>query len=198
VGAFDEAREHVRRAIVIRRELGMVVATLAHEGNFLGLVETLAGDYDEAERVMLHSFNGLTEAGEHGYASTVAGHLANLYVIIGRYAEAERYATLAEEMSSPDDIDARARSLRSSARVAASRGDAERALDLARQAAAMVDVTDYLDLRGETYVDMAECRLSAGDDAGARGALEAAQAMFLSKGVSVEVARVAHRLQELG
>jgi tetratricopeptide (TPR) repeat protein len=145
----------------------------------------------------MRSYAGLTQAGEHGYASTVAGHLANLYVVVGRYAEADHYATLAQEMSSPDDIDARARGLRSKARVLASRGDHAQALDLVAQAIAIVDATDYLDLRGETYVDLAEVRLSTGDAARARSAFETARSAFLGKGVSVEVARVDQRLQEM-
>ena len=197
VGAFDEAREHVRRAVAIRRELGLFVAGHAHEGNFLGLVEMLAEDYQAAERALVSSFTGLTEAGERGFSSTVAGHIANLYVITRRFDEAEHYAVQAREMAPPDDIDAQTRGLRSLARVHAVRGDCEEALNLARQAVAMVDATDYLDLRGETYIDLGEVLLAAGDLQGAREALAIARSNFEAKGITVEAGHVARRLAEL-
>ena len=197
VGAFDEARGQIRRAIAIRSELGLTVTTLAHEGNFLGLVEMLAGDHEEAERVLVHSFNGLTEAGEQGFASTVAGHIANLYVIVGRFDDAEHYAVQAQEMAPPDDIDAQARGLRSRARVLAARGDTQAGLALVRQAVAMVDATDYMDLIGETHADLGEVLLATGNTDAARAALHVALTNFEAKGITVETQRIARRLAQI-
>jgi predicted ATPase/class 3 adenylate cyclase len=198
VGAFDEGREHIDRAIAIRREVGLRITALAQSGNFLGLLEILTENHDRAEQVLMESFTGLNEAGERGFASTVAGHLANLYVIMGRFADAEHYAVITRDLATADDIDAQARGLKAEARVLAARGDVEAGLRLARQAVAITEPTDYLELRGETYADLAEVLLAAGDRAASSEAFSQAIRFFTAKGALVQASRTTRRLAEVG
>ena len=197
VGEFEEGRARVQRAIEIGRDLGMVVEIFGHQGNFLGLLEMLAENYTGAEKMLLEALDGLIGVGEHGFAATVAGTTANLYVLAGRYGEAEHYADMAQNLAATGDVDAQARSLRARARSLAARGETEASLGLARQAQAIVEATDYLNLRGETYSDLAEVLLAAGDLAAARGALGAALAEFEAKGITVEANRTTRRLEQL-
>ena len=196
-GAPDEGRDHCHRAIAIVEELGLQVMTLTYAGNFLAAVERLAGNDDEAERIMVGAYGSLFAAGERGYAATMAGHVANLYMDRGRLDEAERYARLGQELAPSDDIDAQARGLKAQARILAARGQLAAALQLARQAKTIVDATDYLSLRAETYADLAEVLLAAGNLREARAALETARSHFEAKGITVEAQRVAGRLAEL-
>ena len=197
VGSFDEGREHVRRSIEIRRETGLFAAALGHQGNFLGLLELMAENYDEAERVLLESYSGLSAAGELGFSSSIAGHLADLYVLLERLDDAERFAAIAHETATADDVDAQVRAWGALARIAAARGNIETGLEIAGRATAMIDQTDYLELRADTHAHLAEVRLAAGDRAGARESLALALSLFQSKGVLVRSKRVEERLQRL-
>jgi hypothetical protein len=65
---------------------------------------------------------------------------------------------------------------------------------LARQAVELINPTDYLDLRGETYAEAAEVHAAAGDSQLAIESFELALADYESKGATIHVARVRQRL----
>jgi class 3 adenylate cyclase/tetratricopeptide (TPR) repeat protein len=197
IGDFDQARRLTERAVAIREELHQVVTADAERGNFLAPVEALAGNLERAQQLLVDSYEALTEAGERGYASTIAGQLADLYVETGRIDDADHYAQLARELASADDVDAQTRSLCVQARVMTARGQTQAALAAAAAAVAMIERTDYLELKGKAYLDLAEVRLAAGDRAGATTALETAAANFEAKGATFLVARARGRLAEL-
>ncbi len=198
VGEFDEGREFARRGIAIRHELGQSVMRLANLGNFLGPIEVLAKDYGEAKRVLSAAYAGLTETGERGFASTIAGQLADVEFRLGNLDEAERYALLAREMAPLDDVDAQARGLRALARVLAARGEFGAAREHGLRAVAIVEPTDYSQLRGDTFADLAEVRLAAGEQDAGIEALHRALATFEAKGATVLAGNVRRRLDELG
>jgi tetratricopeptide (TPR) repeat protein len=139
----------------------------------------------------------LEEMGETGRLSTLAGQLAHNLYEQGKYADAERYAALAERITPPDDVSGVSlwRSVR--AKLAAREGNFESAETLAREAAALLEHSDALDPRGKTLLDLAEVlalvgrREEAADEA--RRALE----LFETKGnlVAAEWARA--RVSEL-
>jgi tetratricopeptide (TPR) repeat protein len=185
----------MERAIGLLRDLGLLRAEWTLAGNFLGSLELMAGRYDAAEAVLLDAYQNLRDAGDLGFSSTIAGMLAHLYVAQGRFAEAERYARICRETATDDDVDAQARGLAATARVLAARGELEAAEAGIREAVAIVERTDYLELRGEILCDLAEVLGSGGRWRDAADALRRAAENFDAKGAIFKADRVRRRLE---
>jgi len=79
--------------------------------------------------------------------------------------------------------------LAAQARVLAARGDLPAALDLAAQAVALADVTDYLELTGDALVHQAHVLRAAGRSNDALDAVRAALERYERKGVLPSVER---------
>jgi tetratricopeptide (TPR) repeat protein len=197
VGQFDEGRKVIERAVGLLRDLGLRRAEWTLAGNFLGGLELMAGRYDAAEAVLLDSYQNLSAAGDLGFSSTIAGMMAHLYVVQGRFAEAERYARIGRETATEDDVDAQARALAASARVLAARGELEAAEASAREAVAVAERTDYFELRGDILSDLAEVLISGGQTREATDALKRAGENFDAKGATFQLSRVRRRLEEV-
>ena len=194
LGELDAGREIMQRAIATYNELGLRRYALSVAGTYLGPLEALAGRYEAAEDAVLGSYTQLTEMGDRGFASSSAAGLAQLYVQMARFDDADTYARIAREIATPDDVEAQARALGAAARVSSSRGEHAGAARLARQAVELINPTDYLDLRGETYAEAAEVHAAAGDSQLAIESFELALADYESKGATIHVARVRQRL----
>jgi tetratricopeptide (TPR) repeat protein len=82
--------------------------------------------------------------------------LAHLLCAKARYDEADHYAALGQRAAALDDHEAQSLALAARARVRAHRGDHARAEALAREAVAIVDRTDNIDMRGWLRADLAE------------------------------------------
>ncbi|MGI8928828.1 MAG: ATP-binding protein [Candidatus Limnocylindrales bacterium] len=196
-GDFDEGRRLIQLAIALCDEVGMRRYALSIAGNYLGALELLAGNYEAAETVLLAAYQQLSALGDRGFSSSIAGQLAHLYTHLGRFDEADRYALVARETATPDDVEAQARGLSASARVLAHRGELGAAEALAARAVEMVDRTDYLDLRAQTYAEQAEVLVEAGKRAAALDALQSALEMYEAKGATFIANSVRKRLEEL-
>jgi class 3 adenylate cyclase/tetratricopeptide (TPR) repeat protein len=189
-GRFEGVRETIGRAVNILEDLGL--SLLAHSGQeVLGVVEMLAGDFPAAEAALRRAYGTLERMGERGWLSTIGAELARAVYAQGRYEEADGYANLSEELGASDDIATRVPSRGVRAKVAARRGDWGQAEALAREAAALSQATDCLDLRGEAQMDLAEVLRLGGRAEEAHGHLESAMREFEAKGnvVSAERAR---------
>jgi tetratricopeptide (TPR) repeat protein len=197
IGEFGPGRQMLQRAAEIDRELGRQSLMDAGMGHFLGPMEMRAGNYRDAERLLLDAYERMSARGDLGFSSTVAGNLAALYVELGRWEEAERYARIALDTSQPDDVDAQAQGFSALARVEAARGDRSAAEANARRAVASADKTDYLDRRGSVLADLAEVLLAAGKRDEAVEALRQSLDNFLAKGATALAAPVKKRLAEL-
>lgn len=196
-GELDEGLAMMRRSVAISEEMGRRFLAHAGAGHFLGPLLTLAGYYDEAERVMLRAYSAMADAGDQGFSSTVAGHLAALYVELGRFDEAERWARITLETSTDDDVEAQAQGHGAIARVSASRGDFQAAQTAARRALEIAAATDYLDRHGTALVDLGEVLLEAGRHEEAREAFDAALERFEKKGATTLAVRVRRRLAQV-
>jgi len=188
-GRFDEARRLMAEAKQDAEELGQRVVVVSIGGHFGGPLEILAGDYDRGVALMIESFDAMTATGDRSFASTVAGWLAMALVALGRFDDAWRYATIARETSSDDDVASQVSGLAAQARVLAARGDLPAALDLAAQAVALADVTDYLELTGDALVHQAHVLRAAGRPNDALDAVRAALERYERKGVLPSVER---------
>jgi tetratricopeptide (TPR) repeat protein len=195
-GRFDVARGLYRRSKEIAEELGLRLQ-LAGVGNYSGSIEMLAGDLGAAERELRAACGTFEALGETATLSTSAAFLARTLEAQGRLDEAERFTTLSAETASADDLASQFiwRGVR--ARVLARRGELERAELLAREAVALAATTDFLSLRGETLLDMAEVLRLAGDDAASASAVEEALRLFETKGNIVLAKRTQALLENL-
>ena len=83
LGNFEKARQSLARSKQIEHELGRSVLEDSLGGHFIGPLETEAGNYEEAERVLLEAFERMSGRGDSGFLSTVAGSIGALYVTLG-------------------------------------------------------------------------------------------------------------------
>jgi class 3 adenylate cyclase/tetratricopeptide (TPR) repeat protein len=197
LGQFDEARALLSRSLELELDLGRTVGVDSMAGHFHGPLEVAAGNYAEAERLLLGSFERMTARGDTGFSSTVAGYLAGLYVRLGRWEDAERYARISMETGDADDVDAQGNGLAALARVQAAHGELELAEETAQRAVAIAEATDYLHNRGRALLDLAEVQLAAGRRHDALASLRRSLENYQAKGATVHIERVRTRLAEI-
>jgi class 3 adenylate cyclase/tetratricopeptide (TPR) repeat protein len=197
LGNFETARKALARAQEIERELGRSVLEDSLAGHFIGPLETEAGNYEEAERVLLVAYERMSGRGDTGFTSTVAGNLGDLYVRMSRWDDAERYGRLTLDLAQPDDVEAQAQGNAVLGRVFAARGDLAEADRYARIAVDTSEKTDYLGRRGSVLLDYAEVLLAAGSLDQARREVEKAIDRFEAKEATFMVAKAQSRLAEI-
>ena len=147
---------------------------------------------------MLREALGLLESkGEKGFFSTLVGSLAEALYRQGRLKEAEEATRAGEQTASTDDFASQVGWRGVRAEVLAVRGELDRAERLAREGVAIAEPGDYIDLRGDMWMDLAEV-LTVRGSTDARDALEQALALYERKGNLVSAARARGRLAELG
>ena len=189
-GRFDEARDLARRARSILEDLGLRLRA-GWVSETLGSIEMLAGDAVAAERELRAGFDVMAELGEHGYQATAAAMLAHALVRQGRFEEAERLAALSASAAAEDDLASQVLWRSATARVLAASGSMDEAEALAREASALVEATDDVNMHADTLVDLAEVLRTEGEHDGARAALDRAIELYEAKGnvVGAEAAR---------
>ena len=115
----------------------------------------------------------------------------------GRYEEAERFIEVSVEAGSADDRATQTLWRSARAKVTAAQGDFEAAERLAREAVEIVELTDWLNTRGDALVDLADVLRLAGRPAEARAPLDEAIHLFEQKGNVVAEQRARVTLGEL-
>jgi class 3 adenylate cyclase/tetratricopeptide (TPR) repeat protein len=152
----DEARGLVGQAKALLEEVALTVWLAGPTAQFAGWVELLAGDPAGAERELRWGYNTLREIGELSWLSTTAALLADAVYMQGRIDEAEQLTRASEKSAGAEDTYSQAllRSVR--AKLLARRGDREAAAQLAREAVALADTSDFLDLRWLVRMNLAD------------------------------------------
>jgi tetratricopeptide (TPR) repeat protein len=166
-------------------------------GMFLGPLETEAGEWESAERHMTEVYEALFAHGDRAFSSTVAGHLAELYVRTERWEDAERNANLCLTTSTPDDVESQAQGNSAMARVLSARGRHPEAIAAADRAVAVVEPTDYLVRRGLTHEVSGDVLVAAGRLAEASEAYELSAALLETKGATTMADRVRRKIADL-
>jgi class 3 adenylate cyclase len=187
-GNGDAARGLVARSRTIAEQLGLR-QWLGALANFAGPIELLAGDLVAAEQELRRGYAELEALGETGVLSTTAAFLARTLVLAGRPEEAEEFAEISTRLGSRDDVYTQVVCRGALARVLAGRGELPRAEQLAREAVARAAETDFLILRGESLLDLAEVLRAAGRAAESAAAISEALGLFEAKGCTVLAAR---------
>jgi class 3 adenylate cyclase/tetratricopeptide (TPR) repeat protein len=195
VGRFDEARARYGHSRAIGEEFGLT-SWLAALPLYSGPIELLAGEPGEAERELRAGYDALIEMGDMGRLSTAAAFLAQAVYAQGRHEDAEYLTGVGEGAATPDDVLSHIawRSVR--AKALAKKGDLEQAELLAREAVALAEETDGLNLHGDALLDLAELLRAAGRPSDAVAAAERALALYERKGNLVSAARVRGALAE--
>jgi class 3 adenylate cyclase/tetratricopeptide (TPR) repeat protein len=201
LGNFDAARALLVGQREVLRDLGV---PYGFWGAMIGQweVEMLAGDPVEAERVIRAASEGPPPAGwsfnpgELATTSTFAARLANSLCAQGRFAEAAEYASIAADNDpawAADQVLWRTAAAKATARIA----DPVRALELVRQAVAIAETTDVINMHGDALMDLAEVLSIVGDTAEAGPVVERALSLYERKGNVVSSARARAELTEI-
>jgi len=194
-GRFEEAHRLIELAREGLRDRGNELLMASIDGNYLGPLLFLETRYEEAAHVFRRAYKSLSAMGDLATSSTVAGELANALVAMGQMEEADTYASIAVQTASEDDLYSQVLGRRARARVLAERGQLNEAGELAREAVALADRTDWLDEHGRAELDLGQVLHAAGRDADAVAAAHRALALFERKGVVPLVERARELIQ---
>jgi class 3 adenylate cyclase len=195
-GRFDEGREDIIAGRALLHDLGDRI-WWAGSSMIAADVEFLAGNPQAAYEMLAGGHQVLAESSETGYLATVVGLRAQAALELGRDDEALELAGETERLSAPDDFEPQARLRMVRARAMARRGDVDAADGLIREAAALVDPTDYVILILDLAFAKADVERLAGRPDGEREALERALATAEEKGNLVAAERARERLAAL-
>jgi class 3 adenylate cyclase/tetratricopeptide (TPR) repeat protein len=180
-GRFELARDLYLQCRAVGEEFG-VGPVLAALPNYSGPIELLAGDPEAAERELRAGCRALEKLGETSVLSTSAALLARTLEHTGQLEEAEELTVLSERNASRDDLASQTTWRGVRARVLARRGEFGPAQQLAQEAVAVADRTDFLVWRGEALLDLGEVHRLAGDPASFARAANDALRLFEAKG----------------
>jgi tetratricopeptide (TPR) repeat protein len=194
-GDVETARDLIAQAKDLAAELGLEV-TLARMAMNAGAIEILAGDPAAAERELRPAYDALKRMENWGFLASVVPRFVDALLVQGRDDEALNATEVIEGRIAPEDVDGQVGWRRVRARLLAHRGDVEQAERLAREAVAMAERTDYLELTAEAHAALAEVLHAAGNNEHARLALERAIRLYEQKGNVVAADRARSRLGE--
>jgi predicted ATPase/class 3 adenylate cyclase len=191
-GNFAEARVRYRRSRALLEEFGWRL-TAAGTSLDSAVVEMLAGDLEAAEAELRKDYRTLDQMGERSYLSTTAGLLAEVLYRQGRFAEAAEFAANCRTLASSDDVASQFHWRCVEAKLLAREGARDRAATLIGEALDLIGETDFLNLQGNGFMDLAEVGQLGGDTGPALEALARARDRFEAKGniVSARSAAIA-------
>jgi len=187
LGRFVEARDRLARSREILEDLGLQVWMVGPFAQTCGRVELLAGDPAAAEAALQPACERLEQMGEYAWLPTGAGLLVQALYAQRRYDEAESVSVLSEQAAASDDVYSQVLWRAGRAKASARRGRMEDAERLGREAVALAETTDFLQLHGEALSDLAEVLALAGRTDEALDLLRQAITVFEQKGSDVSV-----------
>ena len=194
-GTVRRSAELVTRSRAMYEDLGLRLRG-AFVAESAGGIQMLAGDPVAAEREFRTCLDELAEMGEQGIQSTVAAALAHALIEQGRLDEAEESVSASELAGAEDDVSTKVLDRSARARIQAGRGLYDEAEKLARDAVALSESTDDLNMRGDTLAYLGDVLSAAGNQGGVATALESALRLYESKGNAVAADSTRRRLAD--
>jgi class 3 adenylate cyclase/predicted ATPase len=188
-GRFDDARELYWQSRETLADLGLKPWLAAHT-LALGAIELLAGTPEAAEQELRFGVETLDELRLPSSFSTLASTLARVRFELGAREEAERLLERARHAATSDDVASGVLWRTTAARLLASRDEVDEAEGRAREAVALAEDTDALNLRADSLVDLADVLLTRGNREEAERALDEAVRLYRLKGNEVSEKRV--------
>jgi tetratricopeptide (TPR) repeat protein len=188
-GELDEARDTIRRARAVLRDLGRGVRAASASFD-LAVVEMLSGDPAAAEREVRPDCEMLEQMGETYFLSSMVAMLAHAVREQGRDVDALEITRLAEKTASPDDIDAQVvwRNIR--APILARAGAHDEAEALARAAVDMAKQVELPALQASAWSELAAVLRLRGSHEEAQAAFEEALKVYEAKGDRMSAQRL--------
>jgi class 3 adenylate cyclase len=196
LGRVVEGRELIRDGRATFRDLGLAL-TLGGSTMEAASLEEMAGDIESAERLLREGYDRLSDLGEKGYLSTVAGRLARCVALRGGLEEADELARVSEETSATDDTYSQTSWRQARALVHAKRDEADPALALALEAVSLAETSDSCDLRACALEDLSDCLRLAGRIDAAADTLGRAISVWDRKGATFPAERLRTKRAEL-
>jgi DNA-binding SARP family transcriptional activator len=193
-GSFVEARELIASHRQVLGELGLRV-TAASAAETYGIVEMLAGDPAAAERELASGYQTLDEIGEIATFPDLAAKLADALYAQGRDDEAFELSEVSKRATAPDDLSASVQWRAVQAKILARRGDAAAAEQLAREAVALAEETDFLVLHADALMDLAEVLRLTDREGESAPFVEQALELYERKGHTVGAGRASALLE---
>jgi predicted ATPase/class 3 adenylate cyclase len=194
LGNFDQARSLAEESRTAYDALGLKYMR-ATRSLTSGVIELLAGDPGAAVRELRAGYDALERMGERGTRSTLAAYLAHAYVEAGDYENALSFSEISEETSAAADVVNQA-VWRSARGVALAETDAPGEGEyLAREAVALANGTDVLDLQSQTLTALARVLTRAGKGEESPALLDQARRIFEQKGNLAAVERLSATAQ---
>ena len=192
-GESDRARGAAAdgRANVADLTMSMTGASTSIEST---RVEMLNGEAAAAERDLRRDYDTLASMGETYFRSSVAGLLAHALWTLERYAEADQFAQVGEELADPDDVDSQVLWRTVRAKLLARDGRVDEAVALAEGAVMMAGETDDVDRQADAQRELAAVHALAGREQAEGPPLREALRLYERKGDVVQAARVRDRL----
>jgi DNA-binding SARP family transcriptional activator len=182
-GEFGLSLELLGRDRAILDDLGLRVAA-AGASEIAGLVHMLAGDPETAEQELRRGYDSFERMGERANLSTLAAMLAQALYAQGRDDEAFELTRVSEEAAARDDLHTQVQWRGARAKLLARSGHGEQAEALAREAVDLADRTDFLVMKGNAALDLAEVLLLDGREADAKAPGKAALDLYGRKGAT--------------
>jgi tetratricopeptide (TPR) repeat protein len=167
------------------------------EEGWLAEIAMLAGDLGAAARYLRRSIESLETLGLRNVLSSSAPQLGRVLCALGRYDEAAPLAQLGRQLAAEHDVWAQAAWRQAQALVNAASGKHAEAERHAREAVAIAEHTDGLNLQGQALGDLAEVLAAAGRTDEAAAALEQALERYERKKNLAMAAQVRERLAQL-
>jgi DNA-binding SARP family transcriptional activator len=148
---FARARQLVNSAQITFDDLGMSLGAATFCSQVLSEIEQLAGDLDEAERILQALAAEFERTNELSRLASTSGELANALAAQGRMEESGEWTRVAELHSTADDLHAQIRWRPVRALVHAWRGEVALAEEVGREATMLADATDDLNRRANAH-----------------------------------------------
>jgi class 3 adenylate cyclase/tetratricopeptide (TPR) repeat protein len=157
---------------------------LAEADAVRGEIAMALGDVPGAVRLLQAGYEGKLALGDRAFASTTASEVGHALLEVEEYDEAMRFASIALDTSSRDDIASQGPGRAVQARVLSHRGEHEAAERLAREAVEIMSRTDYLRYHAVTLIHFAHVLRATGRNAEAVDAARQAEALYARKGAT--------------
>jgi tetratricopeptide (TPR) repeat protein len=183
--------------VAILDELGHRPQAEASRGEAFGHVEVWAGDFVAAESAVRRACEVLQTLGETGILSTLTADLAVILCELGRFDEAEEFIEVSRTTAAADDVLSQVRWRVAQARVLADRGQAKDAVDVVREAVALITPTDAVNTQADTSEELARALVGTGKREEAAEALEYALSLYEQKGNLTSANSVRRKLADL-
>ena len=193
LGRFDEAN-------TIVRESGNRIHELTGDARgdvMLGLIAVTAGRHEDAVAHLGRYCDFLRATGQQGYLVTFAPLMGRSLCALGRYDEAQPLARFGCEVAGERDWASQTLWRQAQALIEAARGRHEEAESLAREAVAISDRTDGLNMQAAALCDLAEVLNAAGKSSDAETVLTQALERYERKMNLAQAAQTRDRRAEL-